>query len=134
MNVVAWARGQVGQLLTAPGGAGGQCVDLANVYLLARGAAPVRRDAADWAVRPIGPRWQWVPNGPANAPGVGDIVVWKAEVPSEGIGPYGHIAVCMAADSMALLTLDQDWPEGSPVALVWHGYRGVVGWWHRPGA
>jgi hypothetical protein len=131
MNIVAWCRGVVGRVLTAPGGVGGQCVDLINVYLVARGGAPVRANAADFARAGAVPGWRWVPNGPGNAPVAGDIVVWRANVAGEGIGPYGHIALAMAADSMQLLTLDQDWPYGAPVALVWHRYAGVEGW-HTP--
>lgn len=132
MNVVTWARVRVGQVVTAPGGLGGQCVDLANVYLVARMAALVRRNAADWALPGILPGWTWEPNGPVNAPPAGGLVVWRRNVTLQGIGQYGHVAIALAADPGQLLTLDQGWPEGAPVSLVWHPYVGVAGWWIPP--
>lgn len=132
MNVLHWASYYPGRLITAPGGAGGQCVDIVNVYVSARGLPLVRLNAADWARPGTLPGWRWVPNGPANYPALGDVVVWSRDVPALGIGPYGHIAVAMAGDPDRLLSLDQDWPVGSPVALTWHTYKGVAGWWTPP--
>jgi hypothetical protein len=132
VNVVQWGSYQVGRRVTAPGGLGGQCVDLTNVYVMAQGKPAVRRNAVAWAAAGAIPGWLWVPNGPRNYPPLGAVVVWKGNVTAIGTGPYGHVAVVMAADPVALLTLDQDWPEGSPVALVWHGYEGVAGWWQQP--
>ena len=48
-------------------------------------------------------------------------------------GVFGHIAIALAADPMALLTFDQNWPEGSPSALTLHDYGGVLGWWALAG-
>lgn len=132
MNVVWWAQRQLGRLVTAPGGVGGQCVDLVNLYVMARGAPPLRRNAVDWALPGALLRWSWEPNGPSNFPGAGAVVVWKGNVTAVGTGPYGHIAVVLAADAMTLLSLDQGWPPGAPVGLVWHSYRGVSGWWTPP--
>jgi hypothetical protein len=132
MKVVQWAQFQVGRRVTAPGGLGGQCVDLCNVYLAAAGAALVRRNAAQWADAGAIAGWQWVANGPANYPSLGDAVVWRANVTAHQIGPDGHVAVCMAADSSMLITLDQNWAQSTVVALEWHDYIGVAGWWHPP--
>jgi hypothetical protein len=132
VNVVQWASYQVGHLVTAPGGAGGQCVDLCNVYIMARGKPAVRRNALDWAAAGAIAGWTWVPNSPTNHPALGDVVVWRANVPAVGVGQYGHVALCLAADPMAILTLDQDWPAGAAVGVVWHRYDGVAGWWVAP--
>jgi len=129
VNVVQWLSIYPGRRVTASGGIGGQCVDWANVYVMARGARPVRRDAAQWAWPGALAGWSWVENGPDNHPALGDVVVWRPNVPQLSIGPYGHVAVVVAADRMILLTMDQDWPVGSPVALTWHNYAGVAGWW-----
>ena len=132
MNVVQWASTCAGRRITAPGGLGGQCVDVANVYVLARGLQAVRANAVDWAAAGRLPRpWRWEPNGPSNAPPGGAVVVWGPWA-AHGISVYGHIAVALAADGAALLSLDQDWPPGAGCALVWHDYGGVRGWWVPP--
>lgn len=105
----------------------GQCVALCNEWLRERyGLGPVWANAVDWAAaRPQG--LEWVDNSPTNYPPAGAVMVWKAYA-GHGIGPFGHVAVCLAACSMVLLTVDQNWPAGSPVALVLHDYLGVAGW------
>lgn len=133
MNVVTWATRVVGKRLTAPGGLGGQCVDLCNVYLLARGLSAVRRNASGWWLPGAVEGCEWEPNGPLNAPACGDIVVWRGNVPARLIGPDGHVAIALAADGATLLTLDQNWAGATVAALEWHDYVGVAGWWHPRG-
>ena len=129
MNVVHWAATMAGKLVAAPGGLGGQCVDLANLYMLARGFKEVHANAIDWAkAGTLPPPWHWVANAPLNHPHLGDLAVWGEES-AVGTGQYGHIAVVLAGDALELLSLDQDWPIGSPASLVLHDYRGVRGWW-----
>ena len=125
-SVVSFVYGVLGKRLTAPGGLGGQCVDAANAWLVHVGIPEVFQNAADWATVAY-PHLKWEANGPVNFPAPGSLVVWRA-YGGHGIGPYGHIAVCVAADAHALVTLDQNWPEGSPCALVAHDYIGVAGW------
>jgi hypothetical protein len=124
--ILDWAAARLGSLVKAPGGVGGECVDLANLWLLANGVPAVRANAADWARALAG--LGWTRNGPDNFPRQGDIVVWRADVFAHGIGPFGHIAVCLVATPNKLLTVDQDWPVGAPVALTIHDYVGVAGW------
>lgn len=131
MSLLTWARGLQGAHVAAPGGLGGQCVDLANLYLAHLGYPAVRANAADWAGPGRVPGWRWTANGPVNAPPAGALVVWRANVPAVGIGPFGHIAIALAADGDGLLTLDQGWPPGAPVSAVLHVYGGVAGW-HTP--
>lgn len=117
----------IGQYVTAPGGAGNQCVDLVNLYLLEEWhLAHVWADACQWQHARI-PGWSWVGNQPTNAPGPESIVIWCAYPPHQ-IGAAGHIALCVQADGMHLVTFDQNWPDGSPCRLVAHDYGGVVGW------
>jgi hypothetical protein len=130
VSPLSFAHTVIGRWVQAPGGIGGECVDLANLYLAAcRGLGPVRRNAVDWATLTL-PNMAWVANTPTNFPSVGSIVVWN-EYTAEVIGLYGHIAVCMAADQFHMVTLDQNWPVGADVALVLHDYGGVLGW-HTP--
>lgn len=119
-----------GQFLTAPGGIGGQCVDLSNQYLIdVLSDQPVRANAIDWRLASI-VGMRWVANTPTNAPPAGALVVWKEYAP-HGIGQYGHIALALVSDTNHLITFDQDWPIGSPCALTLHDYGGVLGW-HAP--
>ena len=120
--------GQVyGTIVTAPAGVGGECVDLADLYaLLCYGTPHVYRNAVDWAQGSI-PGWGWIPNQPTNYPHTGDLVVWGASA-AAGTGPNGHIAIALSASSMKIVSVDQNWPRGSPVTLRLHSYDGVLGW------
>lgn len=132
MSPLVFAAKYIGQVVTAPGGDGGQCVDLANIWLAAnRGTPPVRLNAVDWATTAIR-SWKWIANTPQNSPARGSLVVWGQNA-AVGTGQYGHIAIALTADSAELVTLDQDWPFGSPVALTLHSYEGVLGWWQAGG-
>jgi hypothetical protein len=120
----------IGDIVTAPGGLGGECVDLANLWLLeAFGAPHVWADAVKWQFAQIR-AMVWEPNLPRNMPIPGSLVVWGPQADWH-IGPNGHIALSLAASATYLVTLDQNWPEGSPCRLHIHDYRGVIGW-HRP--
>lgn len=130
MTPLDFAWKHVGDVLTAPGGLGGECVDLANLWLLEAFRLPhVFANAKDWEFAAI-KGFSWVRNTPTNVPSAGDLVVWGPE-PAWGIGANGHIALCLVADVNHLLSLDQNWPEKSPVAVKFHDYRGVLGWQHR---
>lgn len=127
MSPLAFAMRNLGHAVQAPGGIGGECVDLANLYLLALGYPHVYRNAADWSGIVL-PGFKWQANSPTNYPGSGDVVVWHSDGPA-GIGVNGHIAIVLAADAMQLLTLDQNWSVRS-VTLQLHSYAGVAGWHH----
>ncbi len=127
MNVPDFVQRYIGARLTAVGGDGGQCVDLANQWIAeCCGLSHVYRNAIEWA----GPgleRMRWTGNRPNNAPLPGALVVWQ-ETPHLGIGVFGHIALVVGADEFALVTCDQNWSEGEICALNVHSYAGVLGW------
>jgi hypothetical protein len=128
-KLLTFIRDHVGKQVRSPGGEGGQCVDLVELWLLALDHPTVPGNAVDlWRNAPTS-AYELVANGPANAPAPGDVVVWH-RAPAVGIGPDGHTAVAVAADSMTLLTLDQNWPSGAYTALIVHPYTGVTGWLH----
>ena len=126
-DVLDFAAARVGQYVRSPVGLGGQCVDLVEVWAAHLGAPAVPGNAVDLLRNAPNAAWQVELNGPTNYPPVGAIVVW-GEDSRVGIGPYGHTAVCLAADPHWLLTLDQNWPPGRPVGVVLHSYMGVHGW------
>lgn len=118
------------QRITATGGLGGTCVDLANEYLDRCYNLPhVWANAVDWQHVHL-PGWGWTENTPRNFPPLDSLVVWGPAA-SVGIGDYGHIAIAIAADLTFAITFDQNWPEGSGCVYVEHTYDGVIGW-HTP--
>lgn len=128
MRPLDFVAAHLGKRLTLPGG-DGECVDLANAWIDQAWNLPrVYRNAVDWS-KEIG-GMVWTPNGPTNSPPAGAVVVWGAYSPLS-IGPFGHVAVCLMADPMHLITIDQNWqrPEAS---LVLHSYGGVLGWHSVP--
>lgn len=128
MRLATWLALRLGSRVEYPGGVGGQCVDLCNDYLSAvLGKSPVRANAADWAKVYV-PGLRFVANAPDNAPLPGDVVIWRANTPMEGIGAYGHCAVTVLADSSFVLSLDQDWYGVKLAQLTVHSYVGVAGW------
>lgn len=127
MDTLGFVNKHLQAFATAPGGVGKQCVDLVNLYLIERwGRPPVRLNAVDWRSASID-GYQWTANSPDNSPSIGDLVVWGPYAPL-GVGPYGHIALCLLADSSHIVSFDQDWPFGAPCSLQLHGYGGVLGW------
>ncbi len=117
----------LGTRVQAKGGLGGECVDWANIYLAnVWGQTAIQRNASDWATVEVN-GFAWTANGLSNYPPAGSLVVWGQSAAAE-TGPNGHIAVALPADSMHLLTCDQNWPEGRPVSIVQHTYAGVLGW------
>jgi hypothetical protein len=131
MTLYNFVAKYLGQFMQAPGGIGGQCVDLANLYLIeCRSQAAVRQNAIDWHNVTV-PGMTWQPNGPVNSPPSGSLVVWGASA-EVGTGQYGHIALALAGDPSHFVSFDQDWPLNSPAALTLHSYIGVLGWL-RPG-
>lgn len=127
MAPLTFAHEWLGKRITASGGDGGLCVDLANQWIAeCCGLMHVFANAVDWAARPL-PGLRWTPNMPLNAPLPGALVVWGEDA-GGGTGPFGHIAMVLAADNLHLLTLDQHWLQGEIVAVNLHSYAGVLGW------
>lgn len=130
MNRSEWIANVLDRKITAPGAWGGQCVDAADDYLArVYGLQPVRLNAIDWyRVGVAG--FAKTANTPTNYPDAGDLVVWGQSLPI-GTTENGHIAICIAADSVKLLTLDQNWAGQQRCRVYEHDYRGVIGWLRR---
>jgi hypothetical protein len=69
-----------------------------------------------------------IENSPTNCPIKGDIVIW-----SQGVGQYGHIAICKDGDSNKFTSFDQNWPVGSLCHFQPHNYTNVLGWLRAKG-
>ena len=64
-----------------------------------------------------------IENKPDNAPDEGDIIIW-----SQGVGQFGHIAICKESDFAKFISFDQNWPVGSVCHFQDHNYTNVLGW------
>lgn len=110
---------------------GNQCVNLWNWWLVELGIPCMAGNAGDFVGTDLKPTnlkrgYRWIRNRPWNKPSPGDGVVFLgAET-----GGFGHVAVCLTSGVYGLHTLDQNWPEGSPVTHVKHDYGSVQGWLH----
>lgn len=116
-----------------------QCVDLFRFYcndvLNIAQPAPLGENGGAhkfWANYEGDPNlhnnFQKIGNTPEGVPQYGDVMVWNSLVG----GGYGHIAIVIEADVNNFTSLDQNWPEHSPVAKVPHkNYTHVLGWF-RP--
>jgi len=119
-----------GQYAQAPGGLGGQCVDLVELWVIANGLPRFGGNAIDQA----GHSWpgaSWVANVPgdlSNFPSPGDCVVWGDSHSIHGPGVFGHIDICLAAGPDSFDGFDQNWPAGAPCSRVHHTYFDVLGW------
>lgn len=133
IKLLEWGHGIQGRRVRAPGGDGGQCVDVVNLWCIQVGAAHIYANAVDMLRAASPADWSVVMNTPTNAPTPGDVIVWHANA-SQGVGIYGHCAVALVASTHALVVLEQDWPYGAPSRWGSHPYDGVVGWLVRKAA
>ena len=112
MTPLDFAWRHIGDVVTAPGGLGGECVDLANLWLMeGYGLGHVWANAVQWQYAKIR-HFTWEPNTPMNMPIPGSLVVWQQQADWH-IGPNGHIAMALSASRLYLVTFDQNWPEGA---------------------
>lgn len=130
MTLAEFVAKYSGKFVTAPGGLGGQCVDLANQYGQEVYGFPHEwKNAIDWFGFDTA-HWAWVKNDAGNAsqfPEPGDVVVWGPDA-KIGTGPLGHIDIFLSGDGFQFHGFDQNWPVGSPAHVQWHNYEGVIGW------
>src|ERR1700674_5603762 len=112
MTLSEFVAKYTGKFVTAPGGIGGQCVDIANQYGQERFSFPHEwKNAVDWyGTDPA--HWAWTKNDAGNAaqfPAPGDLVVW-AEDPKIGTGVNGHIDIFLDGTGFSFHGFDQNWP------------------------
>ena len=116
----------VGQYLEVAGtSAQNQCVDSVNFYIkfILRLLPIEYTNARDFPSK-AGDKYEWIPNGDANFPIEGDIVIWGGNV-------WGHTGVCIEGDVKRFKSFDQNWPTGSACRAVDHTYLSplpVLGW------
>lgn len=119
-----------GKRITAPGGIGGECVDLANEAGLELYGFPHEwKNAIDWfGFDPA--HWNWVRNDPKNLaqiPPAGALMVWGPDA-QIGTNAFGHIDLVLSAGPQSFVGFDQNWPVGSFAHHQTHSYAGIIGW------
>lgn len=115
-------REHKGETVTAQGGYGGQCVDLAVLWFEANDLKRVWANAKDWAQHGdnITPFMSWKGE---SKPQVGDLIIWGK---TWGRG-YGHLAIFMAGTKNNFRSLEQNNPVGANVRIKTHNSAGITG-------
>jgi hypothetical protein len=137
-DVRGFASSVLGKRVDYDGSYGAQCVDLMRAWVAEMGfpqPGAVKGAADFWggyeSDRKLSENFQRVPNVCyADFPEPGDIVLWDKSMG----GGYGHVAVCLSADTKAIEVLEQDGTadggRGSVAKITKRGYEGVLGWIH----
>ena len=105
---------------------GAQCVNVANEWAQLLRIEPFRGNAGSF-FQDSHPNCDWIANTPTNCPHRGDIVEFEA-TPDGYIGVNGHVSVCIWGALDQFQSLDQNFPDGTPVHKQIHTYEGVAGW------
>ena len=129
-----WCDSVNGKFVDMDGAYGAQCVDEMRHYLVNCLGLPQLAIPASLYAKDIYKKFQQdknftkIPNGPWNYPLPGDIVFFNTYPFIYGIA--GHVAIVTYADSMKLISMDQNYPTNSACHLVKHDYCGCLGWLH----
>jgi hypothetical protein len=108
------------------GAFGNQCMDLYRQYckdVLNVPQSPLVAGAVNVWTTYLKQYFIQVPNTPTGIPKLGDILIW-----GKGVGPYGHIAICVVADVNSFTSFDQNWPVGTLCHFQQHNYNNLLGW------
>jgi hypothetical protein len=87
------------------------------------GAPVVPSNAIDVIKRYLKESYDFIKNTLTNFPQMGDVILW-----TNGIGVYGHIAICLTADINHFICFEQNNPIGSLCHFGSHNYTNINGW------
>ena len=68
------------------------------------------------------PNFQTQNNGLFDIAKEGDIIVWN-----QGVGPHGHVGICVKAGLMSLEVFEQNWNGVQKCVINKHGYKNIIG-------
>lgn len=104
---------------------GNQCVDLIKEYVeKVLGIDAWVSNAENYATTYPKSKFDLIENTPDGVPEQGDIVIFN-----DSVGEFGHVCIAFSGGSVdEFKSLDQNWPKGSPIQVISHNYRGVIGW------
>ena len=108
---------------------GPQCVDLFNQYLLDvyKIKEPIKEFPVASAFQLYGmaqkkPNFETQNNGLFDIAKPGDVIVW-----GQGVGPYGHVGICVKAGLMSLEVFEQNWDKVEKCVINKHNYKNIIG-------
>lgn len=106
-----------------------QCLDIFNQYLV--DVYKIKEPIKEFPVMSafqlfnmarVKRNFQTQNNGLFDIPKPGDIVVW-----SQGVGPHGHVGICVSANLMTLDVFEQNWNGVQRCVTNRHSYRHIIG-------
>ena len=114
-----WVYAQEGKYLDYDGYYGAQCVDLIKYYYEIFGMADYAMgNGCDYISNTLPPGWTRIQNYAEFVPEPGDVGVW-----TDASWKNGHVAIILSADVHNFVSMDQNWPQGTQVTQVSHGYN-----------
>lgn len=116
---VKWAYEQEGKFLDYDKAWGAQCVDLIKYYYAYFGKAGYAKgNGCKYVSNKLPDGWTRIKNTASFVPEPGDIAVWGTELSKDG-----HVAIILSANAHSFVSMDQNWPSGSPCKQVTHSYN-----------
>lgn len=108
---------------------GNQCMDLFNQYLVEvyKIKEPIKEFPVASAFQLFDmakkkPNFQTQNNGLFDIAKEGDIIVWN-----QGVGPHGHVGICVKAGLMSLEVFEQNWNGVQRCVINKHSYKHITG-------
>ena len=122
-DALKWVYAQEGKSLDYDGVYGAQCVDLIKYYYAYFGKASYAKgNGCDYVSNALPDGWTRIKNTTDFVPQPGDIAVWGTE-----LSKNGHVAIILSANANSFVSMDQNWPSGSPCKQVTHTYNNFWG-------
>nr|WP_294676919.1 leucine-rich repeat protein [uncultured Blautia sp.] len=116
---VKWVYEQEGKFLDYDKAWGAQCVDLIKYYYAYFGKAGYAKgNGCKYVSNKLPDGWTRIKNTASFVPEPGDIAVWGTELSKDG-----HVAIILSANVHSFVSMDQNWPSGSPCKQVTHSYN-----------
>jgi hypothetical protein len=119
-----------------PPGLKGECVAFADIFsnevIGDLEAEPWPENAINMYDKRSAPGgYKWIKNDPTNSaqvPRRGSLVIFGPDQ-NTGVGPLGHVDICLDPGTAGYNGLGQNWPEGAGPRMVWHPYTAsIIGW------
>lgn len=129
MNLNQFIKKYQDKAVDFDGNFGPQCVDLFNRYLVDvyKIKEPIKEfpvisafQLYDMAKKK--PNFETQNNGLFDIAKPGDIIVWN-----QGVGPHGHVGICVKAGLMSLEVFEQNWNGVQKSVINKRGYKNITG-------
>lgn len=120
-----------GTIVNIDGADAGQCTAVVHCWNLLLNMPLLLGNAIQYPQTYQHNLYNLIINSPTNAPQPGDIIIYDANNPVLGTGPFGHTGVCVAANVENFDSFEQnDEPNVAAHIQSRASYEGVYGWLH----